>query len=660
MTVIPLRYPIKTYQLDTGEKHWIESTARRKNRVILAVMLKFFQLEKHFPENIQQISPIMIACLSAELVTTNEHLAEFDWHSEMAKRFQRAVRRYLGFRSPTVADRELLIDWLTTNILDSAPTIEQCLAHANMWLHSNGIEPISLPTLERVVRSALHRYEQDLQMRITNALTTNTKESFETLINGDHEDKAEKDQTSERIRIQHLKNDLRGTKIAYLEQANVLLEYLQQLSLPIEALEKIPRSWVQKYALRASIEAPSHLIDHPEHTRYALLSSFCFMRLQALTDQMSTISLKMIRKLETSAEGYVTRKITTEVKRVGGKYDILHKMAKASLLQPDGIVKNVIYTEVSEETLKNIATELDCRGGWFQHHVHMKMRALYSHARRRSLFTALSLLKIDTHHPEFFDLTKALRFICDHHDESDPAWIPEQLPFINTLPEYWRERIIKKDSKGREWVCSKLFEMAVFETLYDPLRSKAVWVHNSWRYRHPYKDLPTDFANRRDHYFDLLSLPKDNQSFMSALKEKMTKLLAELNDAIPGNSKIKILDKNNGHIKLSPYTAQDEVVFLPALHQEIQRRWSSISLLDILKETDHQTGLCDLFHTIGHHGNMEPKNYAEGYCLRYMQLAAIQDSNVCALPIWPSQKMIYIMSSDVISTLIILGLQSVK
>jgi TnpA family transposase len=606
VTIIPLRYPITIYQLDTGERHWIESTARRKNRLTLAVMLKFFQLEKHFPENIQQISPMMIACLSAALSTTDAYLAEFDWNSEMAKRFQRVVRRYLSFRSPTVADRESLICWLTANILESAPTIEQCLAHANVWLHSNGIEPISSPTLERVVRSALHQYEQRLQIYITNALTAHTKELLETLINNnDDDDVTENNETPERIRIRHLKNDLRGTKIAYLQQANVLLEYLQKLPLPMEALEKIPRSWLQRYALRASIEVPSQLTDHPEHTRHALMVSFCFMRLEALTDQMTTISLKMIRKLETSAEGYVTRKITAEVKRVGGKYDILHKMAKASLRQPDGIIKNVIYSEVNEEILKNIATELDCRGGWFQHHVHMKMRSLYSHSRRRALFTGLSLLKIDTHHPEFADLIKALRFICDHHDESDPAWTPEKLPFLNTLPEYWLERIIKKDSIGRESVCHKSFEMAVFETLYSPLRSKAMWVHNSWRYRHPHKDLPTDFANRRDHYFDLLDLPKDRKKFITTLKEKMTKLLTELNDAIPGNSKIKILDKNNGHIKLSPFAAQEDVVFLPALHQEIQRRWASVSLLDILKETDHRTGLCDLFHTVGHHENMD-------------------------------------------------------
>jgi TnpA family transposase len=606
MTIIPFRYPEKIYQLDTGERHWIESTVRRKNRLILAIMLKFFQLEKHFPENIQQISPMMIACLSATLGIT-AHLVEFDWHSEMAKRFQRTVRRYLGFRPPTVADREQLICWLTSNILESAPTIEQCLAHAAMWLYNNGIEPISSLTLERVVRSALHRYEQGLQMYVTNALTDPTKESLEVLINKDRDDVIEGDETPEHIRVRHLKNDLRGTKLAYLQQSNVLLEYLQQLSLPIEALEKIPRAWLRKYALRASTEVPSQLADHPEHTRYTLLASFCFMRLQALTDQMTIISLKMIMKLETSAEGHVTRKITAEVKHVGSKYDILHKMAKASLRQPDGIVKNVIYPEVSEEILKNLATELDCRGGWFQHHVYMKMYALYSHARRRALFTAFSLLKIDTHHPKFVDLTKALRFIRDHYDEPDSAWTPEKLPFLNSLPEYWRERIIKKNSKGGESVCRKSFEMAVFESLYSPLRSKAVWVHDSWRYRHPHKDLPTDFANRRNHYFELLGLPKNSKKFVSMLKKKMKKLLVELNDAIPGNTKVKILDKNNGHIKLSPFAAQEEVVFLPALHQEIQRRWASVSLLDILKETDHRTGLCDLFHTVGHHENMEPE-----------------------------------------------------
>jgi TnpA family transposase len=602
-----LRYPIKIYQLDTGERNWIESAARRKNHLILAVMLKSFQLEKRFPEHIQQISPVMIACLSTIFATTNVHLEEFDWDSEMAKRFQRAVRKYLGFRSPTVADRKSLSCWLTANVLESAPTQAQCLAHADIWLHSNGIEPISLPTLERVVRSTLHQFEHGLQVRMASILTIQTKESLEAIISDEHNDATENNETPKRILIRHLKYDIRGSKIIHLQQANLLIEYLQQLSLPIEDLEKIPRSWLQKYALRASIEVPSQLANHPEHIRYALMASFCYMRLQALTDQMTTILLKMIRKLESSAEGFVTRKITAEVKRVGGKYDILHKIVKASLRQPNDIVKNVIYPEVSEEILQNISNELDCRGGWFQHHVHMKMRSLYSHARRRTLFTALSLLKIDTHHPKFASLKESLHFIRNHYDKSDPVWLPENVPILNSLPDQWRERIIKQDGKDKGCVCRKSFEMAVFETLYSPLRSKAMWVHDSWRYRHPHKDLPDDFVNRRDHYFELLDLPKDSKQFVSILKEKMTKLLAELNEAIPGNSKIKILDKNNGHIKVSPFAAQEEVVFLPALHQEIQRRWASVSLLDILKETDHRTGFCDLFHTAGHHENMEPE-----------------------------------------------------
>jgi Resolvase, N terminal domain len=48
---------------------------------------------------------------------------------------------------------------------------------------------------------------------------------------------------------------------------------------------------------------------------------------------------------------------------------------------------------------------------------------------------------------------------------------------------------------------------------------------------------------------------------VKSLQEKMRGLLTQLNEAIPGNSKVKILDKHNGHIKLSPFDAQDEPIY---------------------------------------------------------------------------------------------------
>jgi hypothetical protein len=48
--------------------------------------------------------------------------------------------------------------------------------------------------------------------------------------------------------MHQMKCDLQGTKMQYLQHANILLKHLQLLVMPTDVMEKIPRSWLKKYA----------------------------------------------------------------------------------------------------------------------------------------------------------------------------------------------------------------------------------------------------------------------------------------------------------------------------------------------------------------------------------------------------------------------------
>lgn len=132
-------------QLDSGETDWIMRTVRTQNRLILAVMLKFFQAQHSFPESFQQIPLAMITCLGNKFDISPDCLEAFDWNSQMAWRYRRAVRKYLGFRKNTAADMTTFAAWLTDTVLDSAPTMEQCMAHSESWLHSKRIGSFTNP-----------------------------------------------------------------------------------------------------------------------------------------------------------------------------------------------------------------------------------------------------------------------------------------------------------------------------------------------------------------------------------------------------------------------------------------------------------------------------------------------------------------------------------
>jgi hypothetical protein len=68
---------------------------------------------------------------------------------------------------------------------------------------------------------------------------------------------------------------------------------------------------------------------------------------------------------------------------------------------------------------------------------------------------------------------------------------------------------------------------------------------------------------------------------------------------MPHNKNIKILDKNNGHIKVTPLKAQPLPLLLDTLQREINRRWSTINLIDILKEADFRVNFTRQFHSVG-------------------------------------------------------------
>lgn len=184
------------YQPDSDETAWIKRTVRSQNRLILAVMLKFFQVRGSFPEGFQQLSPIMITCLANKFDTDPVCLEKFEWNSQMAWRYRRAVRKYLGFRKNKTADMTVFAAWLTDTVIDGAPTVEQCMAHAEYWLYDNRIEPISDDVVKRVIHSAIYRYEQTLQSNIANALSVSTQTSFDTLLKTDEDNDADIDEPS--------------------------------------------------------------------------------------------------------------------------------------------------------------------------------------------------------------------------------------------------------------------------------------------------------------------------------------------------------------------------------------------------------------------------------------------------------------------------------
>jgi TnpA family transposase len=131
-----------------------------------------------------------------------------------------------------------------------------------------------------------------------------------------------------------------------------------------------------------------------------------------------------------------------------------------------------------------------------------------------------------------------------------------------------------------------------------------IWIEGAFRYRNPNHDLPKDFDEKKEYYYGLLGLPLKAKEFTAPLKTELHSKLKLLNENIPYNTKVKIVNKDGGHIKISPYDPQAEPVNINKLHQAIKKEYGTINLIDILKESDLQIELTNLIHTVASRENI--------------------------------------------------------
>jgi hypothetical protein len=58
-----------------------------------------------------------------------------------------------------------------------------------------------------------------------------------------------------------------------------------------------------------------------------------------------------------SSERKVERELLDDLKRVAGKQNLLFALAEATLAEPDGVVREVVFPVVGEQTLQDLVKE---------------------------------------------------------------------------------------------------------------------------------------------------------------------------------------------------------------------------------------------------------------------------------------------------------------
>ena len=106
--------------------------------------------------------------------------------------------------------------------------------------------------------------------------------------------------------------------------------------------------------------------------------------------------------------------------------------------------------------------------------------------------------------------------------------------------------MVEPDAKGHARIQRINYEIHVLQALRERLRRKEIWVPGAQRYRNPEEDLPSDFPEARDMYYQALEQPVDPDPFMTRLQHQMHQALQTLDTGMPQNPGVKILLRPKG------------------------------------------------------------------------------------------------------------------
>ena len=128
-----------------------------------------------------------------------------------------------------------------------------------------------------------------------------------------------------------------------------------------------------------------------------------------------------------------------------------------------------------------------------------------------------------------------------------------KVPIDNILTVQEKANVIELDQGQEQRVIRKAYEYIILYQLQKRLKHKEVWIAGSLKYRNPDDDLPKDFTNNREEYYQKLGLPLSSETFVEQVKQSVILKLDTLDKNLSKNSYVKIITKRHKPwIKVSP------------------------------------------------------------------------------------------------------------
>ncbi len=217
---------------------------------------------------------------------------------------------------------------------------------------------------------------------------------------------------------------------------------IRAVGLETDFFAGIPWKVVQLLKRRATNETASEMREHPDGIRFALMGCFLYVRSMEVTDDVTRMAIELIHRLDTRSEKQIHRELLADLRRVDGKMQILSRVTGAVVEHPDGIVRDVIFPQVKEETFHRLWVEFRSSGSQLRLLRQTIMQRKFMRHYRRMLPALLESLHFRSEN-RFQPLIEALAVIRRHFGIHQRHF-REAVPIEGVVTPAWTEKVFEE------------------------------------------------------------------------------------------------------------------------------------------------------------------------------------------------------------------------
>lgn len=591
-----LNLTINEFDLTPEEVGFIR-TRHSSKQLAFALLFKYYQKSHQFINDLTKLPVFLINQVAGQLnippvISQISSRTYGNYISLIRQYFKTSFSKKTHYKELEIWIKDVLLP--THHLAD-----EEINNQAMQYLKERGIESFKEKTMTRIILDATNAFESRLFENLHNSLSTEDESQLNGLLLPYKEGLSYLGWINKEINNPSLDSILK-----LMEQLSIL----NRFNFDIATIQAIPRKRIVHYSEAFTRLNPSDLKQMTDNKRCAHSFMYCHTRKEEIIDKTIDMFNRIIRNVIHKSEKRVVKKLINDVKKVYGKDTILFNIAEICLEQPDGTIRDKIFPIIGQDKLKNIIDEYKKKGPKYQSLLHQQIRSSYASHYRRMIKPLLENVIFRSNNSEYQLILDALALIKKYFD-SNKIYFPddEDVP-IDCLPDKWKKRIVDPVSGKIKRIC---YEVYILKKLADKIRCREIWIEGSFKHRNPDEDLPNNFEENKEAYFDDLSLPIDGDIFIEQLKQRHVSALTALNDNLLKNAKVRISPQHGGRIIVTPLTAQAESNNIGIIKKHLQEKWEGTNLIDMIKEVDLENQFTQDFISYGQKIYLKPHEISE-------------------------------------------------